>query len=146
MQLTYRGVRYDYTPPAVQSQESGVAGSYRGVDIRFRTIKKAPVQPATVDLIYRGVPYRSGEAAVTAAPSAVPATAAIAAVAVQADKARLTMMKHHRAVKLRQQSMLGRLAAEVGLPEGASQYWNHVQGKVHPSFWATYDRSGASFS
>jgi hypothetical protein len=30
--------------------------------------------------------------------------------------------------------------------EDAGRYWNHIQGKVHPSFWATYDRSHAASS
>jgi hypothetical protein len=56
------------------------------------------------------------------------------------------MLNRHRSVKRRQQSMLSRLATEAGLPEEAAKYWNHIQGKVHPSFWATYGRSGASAS
>ena len=58
----------------------------------------------------------------------------------------MSMMNRHRSVKQRQQSMLGRLAIETGLPVEAAQYWNHIQGKVHPSFWATYSRSGAAAS
>jgi len=34
----------------------------------------------------------------------------------------------------------------VGLDADVTQYWNHIQGKVHPSFWSTYDRSGAASS
>lgn len=62
------------------------------------------------------------------------------------DQARILMMRHHHMVKNRQQSMLGRVAAEVGLPPEASQYWNHIQGKPHPSFTDSYDRSHASLS
>ena len=63
------------------------------------------------------------------------------------EQARALMMRHHHLIKNRQQSMLGRAAAEVGLPpEEASEYWNHIQGKAHPSFRASYDRSGASLS
>jgi hypothetical protein len=43
--------------------------------------------------------------------------------------------------------MLTRLAGQVGLPnKDASQYWNRIQGKVHPSFRVTYDRSAAAMS
>ena len=38
------------------------------------------------------------------------------------DQARALMMRHHHLVKQRQQSMLGRAAAEVGLPPEASEY------------------------
>jgi hypothetical protein len=63
------------------------------------------------------------------------------------DQARALMMRHHHMIKNRQQSMLGRTAAEIGMPpEEAAQYWNHIQGKPHPSFRASYDRSNASLS
>ncbi|MBD2231520.1 DUF4278 domain-containing protein [Phormidium tenue] len=149
MKLTYRGVSYDYTPPVVESNLTDEAGKFRGVDIRFRTVKKAAVQQPTLDLVYRGVAYQSGTPEV--APVVEVATPAMAAPAVATalsteDKARMSMMNRHRSVKQRQQSMLGRLAVEAGLPAEAAQYWNHIQGKVHPSFWATYSRSGAAAS
>jgi hypothetical protein len=62
------------------------------------------------------------------------------------DQARALMIRHHHLIKNRQQSMLSRLAAEVGLPQEASTYWNHIQGKPHPTFSKDYDRSHASFS
>ncbi|HEY9905387.1 MAG TPA: hypothetical protein V6D43_23655 [Candidatus Sericytochromatia bacterium] len=62
------------------------------------------------------------------------------------EQARALMMRHHHLIKNRQQSMLGRAAAEVGLEVDTAEYWNHVQGKVHPSFRASYDRSNASLS
>lgn len=62
------------------------------------------------------------------------------------EQIRALMTRHHHLIKHRQQSLLGRAAAEVGMPaEEVAQYWNHIQGKPHPSFRA-YDRSGASFS
>lgn len=155
MKLTYRGVSYDYTPPVVESNLTDEAGKFRGVDIRFRTVKKAAVQQPTLDLVYRGVAYQSGTPEAAPVVEAVP-VAAIAAPALTApaaatalsteDRARMSMMNRHRSVKQRQQSMLARLATEAGLPEGAAKYWNHIQGKVHPSFWATYSRSGAAAS
>jgi hypothetical protein len=143
MQLTYRGVKYDYNPPTVEMKASDEVGKFRGVDIRFRTVQHAPVQQPTLDLVYRGVAYRTGETAPVTAPAATPAPA----LATSADEmARLRMMNRHRVVKQRQQSMLARLASEAGLPADAAKYWNHIQGKVHPSFWATYARSGAAAS
>ena len=151
MKLTYRGVSYDYNPPVVQTNTTDDVGKFRGVDIRFRTVKKSQVQQPTLDLVYRGVAYQTGtpemapvvESVVAAAPAAAPA---VAATLSTEDRARMSMMNRHRSVKQRQQSMLGRLATEAGLPVEAAQYWNHIQGKVHPSFWATYSRSGAAAS
>jgi hypothetical protein len=62
------------------------------------------------------------------------------------QQARALMMRHHHIIKNRQQSMLGRAAAEVGMPPEASEYWNHIQGKPHPSFRNSYDRSGGYMS
>ncbi len=61
------------------------------------------------------------------------------------EQARALMMRHHHLIKNRQQSMLGRTAAEVGFQAG-EEYWNHIQGKAHPSFAMSYDRSNASLS
>jgi hypothetical protein len=62
------------------------------------------------------------------------------------DQARALMVRHHQIIKNRQQSMLARSAAEVGMPSESAHFWNHIQGKPHPSFSASYDRSGASLS
>ncbi|MEM9002817.1 MAG: DUF4278 domain-containing protein [Cyanobacteria bacterium P01_F01_bin.86] len=150
MKLTYRGIQYDYTPPSVEMRDISEVGTYRGVDIRFRTIKKAPVQQATLDLVYRGVAYQTGEATPepVLAQNSVPAVAANtpSALADVELRARTMLTNHHRNVKRRQQSMLARLAVDVGLGASAASHWNHIQGKVHPSFWATYDRSHAATS
>jgi hypothetical protein len=75
MKITYRGIDYDYTPPAVETAETSEVGTYRGVDIRFRTVKKAPVQQPSLDLVYRGVAYRTGEAADYSAVAVAPCSA-----------------------------------------------------------------------
>lgn len=62
------------------------------------------------------------------------------------EQARALMTRHHHLIKRRQQSLLGRVAAEVGLPAEAANYWNHIQGKPHPSFRVSYDRSHAALS
>lgn len=148
MKLTYRGISYNYNPPTTSLKAVDEVGKFRGVDIRFRTVAKAPVQQPTVDLVYRGLAYSTGvtaEVAPVVAPATVPVAAPVAAISTE-DKARLMMLNRHRSVKQRQQSMLARLATEAGLPIEAAHYWNHIQGKVHPSFWATYGRSGAAVS
>jgi hypothetical protein len=150
MKLTYRGVQYDYNPPAVEMNNTSDVGKYRGVDIRFRTAKKNPVQQPTLDLVYRGVAYRTGDTVAEATPEVAPVAAPVVdAPAALADlelKARTMLMGHHRSVKRRQQAMLARLASDVGLDADVTQYWNHIQGKVHPSFWTTYDRSRSASS
>jgi hypothetical protein len=149
MKLTYRGVQYDYNPPTVEMANTSEVGKYRGVDIRFRATKKPPVQQPTLDLVYRGVAYRTGDEAVAVAPTAPvskPVADVPAAVAGVEHRARTMLMGHHRNVKRRQQAMLTRLASDVGLDADVTRYWNHIQGKVHPSFWATYDRGQAASS
>lgn len=61
------------------------------------------------------------------------------------DQARALMLRHRQAVKNRQQSMLGRLNAEVGLP-GEVEYWSTIQGKPNVDARNAYDRSGSSLS
>ena len=60
------------------------------------------------------------------------------------NQARALMMRHHNLIKNRQQSMLDRTATEVGVE--ADDYWGNIQGKPHPSFVNTYDRSRAAMS
>ncbi|MBD2103509.1 DUF4278 domain-containing protein [Leptolyngbya sp. FACHB-261] len=165
MKLTYRGVSHDYTPPAVEPMGEGTQGKYRGLDWRFRNLRHPFVQQATLDLKYRGVAYRTGPVTPLApevvapvapvarqvAPQAEPTPAlsmSVPAMAVRSahEEARLLMMGHHRSIKNREQSLLSRSAAEVGLAADVTQFWNHIQGKVHPSFRATYDRSHAAMS
>jgi hypothetical protein len=55
------------------------------------------------------------------------------------------MNRHYHQVKRRQQSMLNRSAAEVGLDD-TNDYWSTIQGKPNPSFRVSYDRSGAALS
>ncbi|MGB3512397.1 MAG: hypothetical protein WBA93_24795 [Microcoleaceae cyanobacterium] len=60
------------------------------------------------------------------------------------NQARTLMTHHHNLVKNRQQSMLSRVATEVGVE--ADDYWGNIQGKPHSSFRRSYDRSRASMS
>lgn len=149
MQLTYRGISYDYNPPRIELKDTEDGGKYRGVDIRFRTVKKNSVQQPTLDLVYRGVAYRTSESAPAPEPITAPAPTSPATIQdplSTQDKARLMMINRHQSIKQRQQSMLTRLAKEVGLTADVTKYWNRIQGKVHPSFWATYERSHATIS
>jgi hypothetical protein len=150
MKLTYRGTSYNYNPPEVEYGDLTQSGKYRGLDVRFRNPKKPLVLQPTLDLLYRGVAHKNGENAPQESVPVVTVETTEAAktpvLSVQ-DRARMLMMSHHRQVKRRQQAMLSRLDTQVGLPSAeASRFWNHVQGKVHPSFGDTYDRSSAALS
>lgn len=61
------------------------------------------------------------------------------------DQARALMNRHHHLVKNRQQSMLNRSAAEVGLDQ-TGDYWNNIQGKPVGGVSDAYDRSSSSMS
>ncbi len=153
MKLIYRGVSYDYNPAPVEMIEEAAVGNYRGLEWRSRKPKKAPVLQTNLDLRYRGVAYQTGQTE-TAAEAVAPVAETVsrtqvkpASVSASAqEQARALMMAHHNWIKNRQQSLLGRAAAEVGLGPEATKYWNHIQGKVHPSFRSTYDRSRAALS
>ncbi len=139
MKLHYRGLTYDYTPPVVEMGEEKVGGVYRGLEWRFRNLKKAPVMQTNLDLKYRGVAYHVGAEAEVSAP-------VVTAEMSVGDKARELMIARDRTIKNRQQSMLSRLSAEVGLVGNTAQYWSRIQGKIQPTFRATYDHHVGSFS
>lgn len=135
MQLTYRGVTYNYNPQLLNLNNS---------------------HPTTTELKFRGNEYQTNLPVVTEAPAEIPAVVAVpvaqpavqpvATVSIE-ERARELMMSHHKMVKRRQQAMLTRLATSVGLDaETTNQYWGHIQGKVQPGFWESYDRSHASIS
>jgi hypothetical protein len=105
MKLCYRGVSYDYTPPAVETTQSELVGKYRGLDWRFNAVKKAPVQQTNLDLKYRGVAYNTNAAKTP--------TLSVSKKVSVSEKARQGMMNRQRSVMKRQQAMLTRLHAEV---------------------------------
>jgi hypothetical protein len=53
------------------------------------------------------------------------------------------MMRHHHAIKNRQQSMLGRSAAEIGIDNDLN-YRTTIQGQTQSGFSKLYDRSDAT--
>ena len=61
------------------------------------------------------------------------------------SQARSLMNRHHHLIKHRQQSLLRRTAAEIGV-EVDQDYWANIQGKPNSTFSKTYDRSKASLS
>ncbi len=141
MKLSYRGVSYDYEPLVVETTAGEAGGKYRGRDWRFRNLKKPPVLQPTVNLTYRGVKYNQS-GTITAGTVELEKTQTVSTE----HKARSLMVNHTRAIKNRQQAMLSRSAEEIGSPAKVSQYWSRIQGKIHPSFRATYHRYGAAMS
>lgn len=148
MELSYRGVNFDYAPGSTAVSLGKVGGKYRGCDWRFRHLTQAPVLSTNLDLIYRGVAYQTQPA-----PAPAPVHAGVSDAVIHPEpalsvdqRARLMMMNHHRWIKNRQQSMLGRGSEEIGFKPANGSYWTPIQGKVQPSFWASYDRSRAALS
>lgn len=62
------------------------------------------------------------------------------------EQARALMNRHHHLIKRRQQSMLGRVNSEVGMPAEDVSYWSHVQGKPSATAQRSYDRSPSALS
>jgi hypothetical protein len=141
MELCYRGISYESEPSFVETKEAEVAGKYRGLDWRFRNLKKAPILLPTTNLTYRGVTYHKPGTITTETTVSTPVV-----VGSTAAKARVLMVGHTRNIKKRQLSMLNRAASAIGLDGSISQYWNRIQGKIHPSFRASYDRYGSAMS
>ena len=106
MKLNYRGVSYDYNPPAVAIDEDKIAGKFRGLDWRFHNLKKPLVLQPGVNLTYRGVAYNNRpQTTVNKAQTATTVP----------ESARWLMLNKEKAAKRRAASMLSRAAHEVGL-------------------------------
>lgn len=117
MQLTYRGVNYETNSATVQTSVPATDLKYRGASYRLN--QAARTESLEAILKYRGAIYGDSKQA---------KRAAIAAPAPQASsvqaQARLLTMNHQRLIKNREQSMLSRAAAQVGVD--TTNYWNHV--------------------
>lgn len=59
MKMCYRGVEYDYTPPALEVTESEILGQYRGRALRFSYAKHIPFPQPVAELKFRGSVYRT---------------------------------------------------------------------------------------
>lgn len=165
MQLTYRGIGYETAPsPTLKRGETMATGRYRGATVVFNSLAEQPAQ-AGANLTWRGVPYRTGTAspaapattemlAVAASPTVTAATAVIPEpIAIDtpmttniSDLARNLFIQRHQRSRRREQGMMVRLAAEVGMPiEDAAHYESHIQGKM-PHDFSGYDRGSAAMS
>jgi hypothetical protein len=97
MKLTYRGISYEYNPPEVAVEQGAVAGKFRGLDWRFRNLKKPLVLQPPANLTYRGVAYSNRQADSVK------------------EQARWLMNERQKAARKRSESMLKRATDEVGL-------------------------------
>lgn len=102
MKLSYRGSSYDSNSSTAETIPAETGGQYRGCDWRFRNLKKPPVLQPTRNLVYRGVAYHRGEAVET---TATPIS----------QQARRLFLNRQQERRNRQQAMLNRSSAEVGL-------------------------------
>lgn len=139
MKLTYRGVTYDYNPPAVSTTPAPATGNYRGVDVRFRNPAKPLVLQPTLDLKYRNVAYRtdgSTVATVAATPEARPS---------MASRARALMMNRHVRMEKRDRVSLTRAAQAIGLG-GVMTAVSNIQGKMQHDVAWSHEPSAASMS
>lgn len=142
MKLTYRGVTYDYNPPAVSTTPAPATGTYRGVDVRFRNPAKPLVLQPTLDLKYRNVAYRTdGSPVPTAAPEAAPQVARLS----MASQARNLMMKRHVRMEKRDRVSLSRAAQAIGLG-GVVAAVSNIQGKMQHDIAWSHEPSAASMS
>jgi hypothetical protein len=135
MKLSYRGVDYDFSPSSLQvrgakhrlnnvakAKTLGALLTYRGAAYSIapstQTESASPsVAPGSV-LTYRGIRYTVQPMQQAAPAQAVTATKA--SVRSLEDQARVLTMNHQRATKNRQQAMLLRSAADVGMPAAAA--------------------------
>jgi hypothetical protein len=62
------------------------------------------------------------------------------------DQSRALMVRHHQMIKNRQQSMLSRTAAALGIPAEVANLSNHTRGEDYPNSGSGYDRSNVGLS
>jgi hypothetical protein len=162
MKLTYRGISYEMAPAQVtdskfhaaqvrqdakaKTQSLNAILRYRGATYEAQPAVNHQSIPTGVTLKYRGVAYAAApEVEAQVETKASTAVQPVATISVE-ERARELVQNHHRVTKQRQQVILNRNAHEAGINTDLSGYWNHIQGKVNPSFWATYDRSHVALS
>lgn len=105
MKLRYRGIEYDYNPPAVTVQEGEIGGKYRGLDWRFHNLKHPLVIQPNLNLTYRGVKYSN---------QPVSAPTERQKVTSVSERARWLAIKREKAAQNRQASLLHRTLEEIG--------------------------------
>jgi hypothetical protein len=62
------------------------------------------------------------------------------------QQARALMIRHQKTIANRQQSLLGRAAAEIGMDVTGSEYYNSLKVNAGSGFASSYDRSHSTLS
>ncbi|QZZ22630.1 DUF4278 domain-containing protein [Leptothermofonsia sichuanensis E412] len=151
MKLKYRGITYEPVPTPIRFSGYRGEGKYRGVPAKYSAFVTDGSWPE-VELTYRGVPYKTGrpEQPISPVPAdvSIPATQEPSAKLPALDElVRRLVMNRHQQVKKREQSMLARMDAEVGLTvEEAVHFRNHIQGYTPYNEWIDYERSHIAMS
>ena len=173
MKLSYRGIDYGFNPSSLQARGAkrrlgevskaralGAILTYRGaayvVNPAAQAVSASASIPAGTVLTYRGFSYTVqptykmqprvqdvSAQAVATQPTVVNAVKA-PAVSIH-EQARTLTMNHHRAMKKRQQVMLLRSVAEMGVDAAAASHWERIQETFNPA-QAAYGRSHAALS
>lgn len=135
MKLSYRGIAYDFNPSSLQARGAkhrlsnaakartlGAILTYRGAAFAIapsnKTSSASPNVASGTVLTYRGIRYIVQPTLQAEPAQAVTVTKA--SVRSLEDQARALTMNHHRATKNRQQAMLLRSAADIGMPAVAA--------------------------
>ena len=160
MKLTYRGVSYDYTPNPVPQKGSVIGTRYLSRCSGY-VQRSGRATPLSRRLIWSGAVFPIGRVPLLPLPPlwlkfwlppqwfaepAAPGTAVAETSTGVIDMARNLFIRHHQRMRRREQGMMVRLAAEVGIPvEDAAHYESHIQGKL-PHDFSGYDRSSTAMS
>lgn len=62
------------------------------------------------------------------------------------QQARALMIRHQKMMRNRQQSMLGRVASEIGMDVNDTEYYNNLKSAPLSNFASNYDRSNSTLS
>jgi hypothetical protein len=62
------------------------------------------------------------------------------------QQSRALMIRHQKMMRNRQQSMLGRVAAEIGMDVSDTEYYNNLKSAPLSDFAGNYDRSNSALS
>lgn len=62
------------------------------------------------------------------------------------QKSRALMMRHDKMIRNRQQSMLGRVADEIGMDVNNTEYYENLKSAPLSNFARSYDRSNSTLS
>lgn len=105
MKLRYRGIEYTYQPTTAEPVETNLVGHYRGQRFNFAYPRHISIPQPVLNLIYRGVAYRTTETGAIesspqVAPTAPPAVATPKSPA-QLRRAKLTeaARTHHANIR-----------------------------------------------